>query len=337
MFGNRQLKPHVNQFPNDEFDKPFYRWNLDFIGPLKPSESGNRWIITAIDSCTRWPVAKAVKNATVLEVAEFLYYDIVVQYGCPAEILTDRGSNFLANVTEKYLEILKTKHKKTSSYHPRTNGKVENFNGSLTRIIAKCCGAAIHKWDMFLQEAIFHCRTRLHQVTGYTPFKLLYGVDPRYPGDTTPPFCLSERNPKDVAEIRAKLLEDMKLWREAAYERSNKSAAQRKIYYDKLVREDPLKVGEWVLMSRPMKIKEKFKPNWIGPYKVLEAKSSGVYKLVDPKGNVKQDLVHRDRLKRCRINETPTQLWTDDKLEEFEDYSGKNLEDGGEVKELSSR
>jgi transposase InsO family protein len=337
VFGNRSNIPRVQQFGNQEFDKPFFRWNLDFIGPIKESESGNKWIITAIDSCTRWPIAKAVKNATVKEVAEFLYYEIVVHFGCPAEILTDRGSNFMASVTERYLELLRVKHKCTSAYHPRTNGKVENFNGLLTRIIAKCCGAAIHKWDMFLPEALFHCRTRIHQITGFSPFKLLYGVEARIPGDSSPPFCLSEQNPKDLAEIRARVLEDLKLWREAAYERTRQDATQRKLYYDKLVREDPLKKDEWVLLSRPAKIKEKFKPNWIGPYRIVEARSSGVYKLSDPKGNIKQDLVHRDRLKRCRISETPTDFWKDAKLEEYEDFTGRDLEDGEEVKDVSSR
>ena len=30
-----------------------------------------------------------------------------------------------------YLKLLGTKHRTTTPYHPRTNGKVENFNGFL--------------------------------------------------------------------------------------------------------------------------------------------------------------------------------------------------------------
>lgn len=42
---------------------------MDFIGPLPETEGGNRWIITAIDHATRYPVAMACKDATYETVA----------------------------------------------------------------------------------------------------------------------------------------------------------------------------------------------------------------------------------------------------------------------------
>lgn len=57
---------------------PLSRWGIDFIGPLPPTEKGNKWIIVAIDHVTRWPVAKAMAEATAENVAQFIYSDIMV-------------------------------------------------------------------------------------------------------------------------------------------------------------------------------------------------------------------------------------------------------------------
>ncbi len=117
--------------PLDPPTSLFSRWSIDFIGRLPITADGNRWILVAIEHVSRWVVAKAMKEATAEEVAKFIYTEIVCQFGCPQEILTDRGSNFCANTLESYLRRLQVKHLRTSAYHPRTNGMVERVNGLL--------------------------------------------------------------------------------------------------------------------------------------------------------------------------------------------------------------
>ena len=52
------------QIVTDPFIQPFQRWGIDLIGVLPRTASGNRWIITAIDYATGWPIAKALPKAT---------------------------------------------------------------------------------------------------------------------------------------------------------------------------------------------------------------------------------------------------------------------------------
>ncbi len=33
------------------------RWYIDWIGPLPETESGNKWIWTAVEETCRWPIA----------------------------------------------------------------------------------------------------------------------------------------------------------------------------------------------------------------------------------------------------------------------------------------
>ena len=94
--------------------------------------------------------------------------------------------------------------------------------------------------------------------------------------------------------------------------------------YDALVKEDPLVMNDWVLMKRGCVMSQgrapKFVSNWVGPYKVLEVHEYGTYKLQAPDGMIKEDLVHRDRLKRCRIDpqSPPTAFWSDEVLDEYD-------------------
>ncbi|KAH9245358.1 hypothetical protein BASA81_017165 [Batrachochytrium salamandrivorans] len=43
------------------------------------------------------------------------------------------------------------------------------------------------RWDEYLPQVLLALRTRTHAVTGYSPFFLLFGINPRLPYDETPP------------------------------------------------------------------------------------------------------------------------------------------------------
>jgi hypothetical protein len=61
---------------------------------LPETKKGNKYIITAIDYGTRWIVARAVPKMDTPIVVAFLY-DLMMNYGAPFEIISDRGlSNF---------------------------------------------------------------------------------------------------------------------------------------------------------------------------------------------------------------------------------------------------
>ncbi|KAH9246268.1 hypothetical protein BASA81_016189 [Batrachochytrium salamandrivorans] len=74
---------------------PFERWGIDFYGPMAETKSGNKYLITCIDYATRWVLAKPVKDMTESAVAAFLY-ELMMTYGAPFEIISDRGKSFLA-------------------------------------------------------------------------------------------------------------------------------------------------------------------------------------------------------------------------------------------------
>ena len=135
----------------------------------------------------------------------------------------------------------------------------------------------------------------------------------------------------DRVEIIARLHERLKNERQAAIIRAGISAEEAKVRYDKLVKIDPLKKDDWVLLRRENGFK--FQSKWIGPFKVLKASQSGVYQLSYPNGQVKQDWVHRDRLKRAVVTEQNNtgRLWTDDELFELDPIFGQEGNDSAGV------
>ncbi len=170
----------------------FDRWAIDLIGVLPETPAKNRWIVTAIEYLTSWPVAKALPDATAATIAAFLHDDITMVYGPPKELLSDNGPNLAGEVMTEYTKLLKLHHRFTTPYHPRTNGKVENFNGflgaTLTRMLVN---QPIIRWDLYISQALFAVRVRIHATSGDSPYSLLFGKHPRIVTDGNEPRPLA--------------------------------------------------------------------------------------------------------------------------------------------------
>jgi transposase InsO family protein len=58
-------------------------------------------------------------------------------YGPPQELLSDNGANLIGKAMKYYLKFLRSRYRVTSPYYPRTNNKVERFNGLLGTVFTK--------------------------------------------------------------------------------------------------------------------------------------------------------------------------------------------------------
>ena len=85
--------PHQPVLPLD----PFQKWGLDFVGSFTPAATrkGNKYILVAIDYCTKWVEAKALRENTTAVTAKFLYEHIWCRFVCTIELVSDQGSHFL--------------------------------------------------------------------------------------------------------------------------------------------------------------------------------------------------------------------------------------------------
>ncbi len=117
--------------------------------------------------------AVALRNISAKSVAEALF-SMISRVGIPKEILTDQGTAFMSRTIRELYGLLGIKSVRTSVYYPQTDGLVERFNRTLKTMIRKFVHE--HKW---LEPLLFAVREVPQGSTGFSPFELLYGRQPR--------------------------------------------------------------------------------------------------------------------------------------------------------------
>ena len=162
---------------------PFEKWGLDFVGPIAPPTryGRKRYILVATDYATKWAEAAATKTDDAATVAKFLYENIISRYGCPKELVSNRGTHFLNKTIEELTTRFLIKHRKTSPYHPRANGQTEKTNGILCGILTKTIAGSLTDWDDKLWAALWAYRTAYKVTTQFTSFHLVYGQEAIFP------------------------------------------------------------------------------------------------------------------------------------------------------------
>ncbi|GFU85830.1 hypothetical protein TNCV_2036611 [Trichonephila clavipes] len=106
-------------------ENPFEVWSVDCIGPLEPSSRrGHKYIICAVDICTRWAEAVPVRNIKAKTTCEVLMR-IFTQTGFPKIICTDQGTNFTTEFPEAFKDVLGIVPRFAIPGHPGSRGEVE--------------------------------------------------------------------------------------------------------------------------------------------------------------------------------------------------------------------
>ncbi|KAK4511024.1 uncharacterized protein ATC70_012229 [Mucor velutinosus] len=306
-------RDHVHQDVMHPLQIPqaFDRWHLDFVGELPTTGNGNKWLLTAVDYLTNWPIARSVPVASTEAVADFIYEEIVMRFGCPSEIVTDRGANFTSGLVAAYTKRVGTNHKLTSAFHPRTNSKVEPYNGVIKQMLRKYVNGAIHRWDDFVHAALWASRIRVHSTTGFSPYYLVYGREPRLPGDILRPYITKEMllNKRTVADLTSRELELLGQHRAAAEFRLKAMGEADKKRWDAKIKPTNFEIGDMVMLTHEGKFG--LEPRYKGPYIVTKVfPDFGTYQLETVTGEPLQSLVHVDRLKAAK-GDKPTEPWYD--------------------------
>ena len=153
--------PSINQFEESGL---FEMFHIDFVGPMPITSSKNQHIIVAVDRCSRLLIAVPVVEANSIAVKNFIVKEIILRYGLPRKLVTDRGTPFLSVETESFLKENNIEHGRTTSYHPQTNGQVERYNKSLKAMLEKLCRDKKKEWDVLVPLAVFFINTEKMQV-----------------------------------------------------------------------------------------------------------------------------------------------------------------------------
>ena len=87
--------------------EPFNTIIVDICGPLTVcSESGNRFIFTVVDMCTRYPIAIPLVRHTAENIANAIV-DVFSTFGHSNNLISDKGCDLTSHLWREFINILK--------------------------------------------------------------------------------------------------------------------------------------------------------------------------------------------------------------------------------------
>ncbi|XP_057201512.1 uncharacterized protein LOC130561305 [Triplophysa rosa] len=282
---------------------PFERIGMDLIGPLERSARGHRFALVIVDYATRYPEAVALRNISAKCVAEALFR-IISRVGIPREVLTDQGTAFMSRTLRELYELLGIKSIRTSVFHPQTDGLVERFNRTLKTMIRKFVHEDAKNWDKWLEPLLFAVREVPQASTGFSPFELLYGRQPRGVLDVLKETwedgpSTSKNEIQYVMDLRTKLHTLGRLSMENLLQAQDKQSRG----YNRGTNLRKFTPGEKVLVLLPTS-SSKLLAKWQGPFEVTRQVGDLDYEVVRTDRRGARQIYHLNLLKKWSEEES---------------------------------
>lgn len=288
--------------PIDPPEVPFQQVGMDLLGPFPLSSSGNKWIIVATDYLTRYCETKAISRGTATEVAKFFVENIVLRHGAPTVVITDRGTAFTAQLLDEVLKLSCTSHRKTTAYHPQSNGLTERLNKTLADMLSMYVDIDHRNWDDILPYVTFAYNTAEQETTRFSPFRLVYGRDVITMLDS----MLLPEGCANVSCGAEEIVQRAEASRQLARQRIRHQQTRDARRYNLRHREVTYRPGEQVWVWTPVRRRghsEKLLRRYFGPYTVLRRMSDVNYEVIpegtvrSPRAPMRAEVVHVARMK----------------------------------------
>ena len=271
-------------------NQPFERVSMDFLGPLKTTSRGNKYILGLTDFLTRYLVLYALPDRSSTNVAGTLK-NFFANYDAPRVLISDRAQEFQSNVVHKVCKDAGVNKTVVFPFTGFSNGLIERHNAKIGAMLRAFCGSgqygdshadgisAEEDWDLFLPDVQSAINSTFNRSIMDTPHFALFHFDKRdiYTGDLEVPgeALYNYDDYMSVMEHRGKIIyknikEQLERSIDDYTESTNKSRKLRE-----------LRVNQRVFIARQSKQGEckKLAPRWAGPGYVLEKLNPSKYKI----------------------------------------------------------
>lgn len=260
--------------------QPWTDVSMDFVLGLPRTQRGNDSIFVVVDRFSKMVHFIPCKKTTdALQVATLFFREIYRLHGLPLSIVSDRDSRFLSHFWRSLWKMLRTSLDMSTTYHPQTDSQTEVTNRALGDLLRCLVGDNIRSWDKVLCQAEFAHNHAVNRSTGFSPFRVVYGLVPRGPIDLSvvPDKTRFHGRACDIIDEFVSVHEQVKNNLEA-------STAKYKAVVDVHRRDVQFKVGDlvWAVLTKdrfPANSYNKLKSRKIGPLEILEKINNNAYRL----------------------------------------------------------
>ena len=292
--------PPVPQQHVDRGESPWELLHLDLVGPLRKTDRDHRYILSVVDSFSKFTLLFSLVHKSVRETYTILAQILIPIWGVPRKIITDSGLEFKNSAFKDYCSSWSIIHATSAAYHPSFNGKVERMNALIGTALRALLQENDVQWDELLGDVTCALNNRISRVTGVTPFVAMFGREPRIPMDMyvppeveNPPII----EPADYCFHRSNSNKERN-----AMINKYLNAAENQVPKDKdkdiLLRKDvSLAPGDFIYLKIPRQGNHKLSLKFPGPYEIIRKVglySYAVKNLID--GH--EVIIHQSRITR---------------------------------------
>ncbi|KAG1461513.1 hypothetical protein G6F56_005713 [Rhizopus delemar] len=149
-------------------------WATD-IAIFPESYTGERYMLVLMEYLSKWVVAVPLKSFDASSIVQVLLYEVVLKYGLPARLISDNGSNYIAEAMGMVCQRLGISRSLTSVEHPQSDGLVERLNRTLKTSLGIVTGQDSKTWAQHLPFVVFAYNTAKQASTRFSPFQVMFG------------------------------------------------------------------------------------------------------------------------------------------------------------------
>ena len=254
----------------------FEELGVDYIGPLPKDLLGNSYICNCVCMTTRYVELFAVEAATGV-IAAHCVLSVVARYGCFKRLRSDRGTHFVNEVITEFLRLFEIQHVLTLAERHQANGITERLGGEEVRHLKALTAPKDLKsvWSVVLclsqriinktwKATIKNCP---HNLINFAPTDLNRGIfSPFAEPEFVPPLKTEYVNKLHIAYER--LLDETSLF--IASEQERISTGQEDI------ERTEYRIGDYVLLSYPVRPPSKLHARWAGPYELMKREGNNL-------------------------------------------------------------
>jgi hypothetical protein len=263
---------------------PVKKWDsisMDFVSfpPTRLTDGDREYdeILTITDRATKMVTLIMCQSTwSAAQVAERFFWEVVRYRGVPRSIVSDRDAIFMSNFWVTLMTFLDIRLRRSSPYHPQTNGQAERTNGTLKQVLrALLLERPWENWLDLIGLAEIAINSAPIANTEYSPFYLNCGYHPAFWWDLPEGGILPEEIPRNeaVRVITRRMSEDWKAVR-GAFEKEQRRVNE---YANKKRANNQFQLGQDVLINRRRHFRGQFgsgkgplAPRAVGPFPIIK-------------------------------------------------------------------